>query len=250
MINRNKITIKTAAGDCEAFEVFPTDRKNLIPILMYMDAIGVREATLVLAEKMAAEGFFVLLPNLFYRDHGLPLTDYPGTFTKEELGQLFPQLKTYMNHLTPDLLLEDARFYLDHLKRHPFVEGSTSVRIIGFCFGGGHGIRTAAKFGTEISHVACLHGGQLANEDAHSPIKHLSQVKAKLFFGHADHDSSMPRPLIAKLEQELNRHKHLIFTSKIFTDAHHGYTMMDLPAYVREASTQAMEQTIGFFKTN
>lgn len=229
--------------------MYEASGRNMSPVLLYMDAIGIRGAIFSLAEKLAESGFFVLMPNLFYRNHPLPLTDYPEVFTKDQLGSFFPEIKNYMNYLTPELLLEDARFYLDQLQGNTLVESKKGVKIIGFCFGGGHGIRTAATYPEEISHVSSLHGGQLAVDDDHSPIKYLSHLKAKLFFGHADHDSSMPRPMIEKLEQELGRNQHLEFTSKIFTHAHHGFTMMDLPAYVREASEESIQQTIDFFNT-
>jgi carboxymethylenebutenolidase len=182
------------------------------------------------------------VPNLFYRDHKLPLIDYPEKFSKEALGAFFPGIKAYMSHLTPEKLVEDAQFYLNHLK------DLGPVKLIGFCFGGGHAVRTAARYPELVSHVVSLHAGNLASEDAHAPIHYLKDVKASLYFGHADHDSSMPQPMIEKFEVELKRvQPHSI--SKKFKDALHGFTMVDLPAYHQQAHKQSMKETIDFFKT-
>jgi carboxymethylenebutenolidase len=240
-MKRNKISIQTADGVCEAWEVLPASGDKSMPVLMYMDAIGVREAQLAHADYLAAQGFYVLVPNLFYREHALPLTDYPETFSKNELGAFFLVLKDYMARLTPQKLLEDAHFYLGHLKEHG------PVRIIGFCFGGGHGVRTAATYPETVSHVVSLHGGQLASEAESAPIRYLNNVKASLYFGHADHDSSMPLPMIQQLETEL-RKLPIKSVSKIFKDAHHGFTMVDLPAYNREASVESLKEAVQFFK--
>jgi carboxymethylenebutenolidase len=241
-MKRAQILIKTQDGVCEAWEITPTTKTNSPAVLMYMDAIGIRDAQLALADELAAQGFHVLVPNLFYRDHKLPLIDYPQNFTKEALGAFFPGIKSYMSHLTPQKLVEDAHFYLNHLK------DLGPVKLIGFCFGGGHAVRTAAKYPDLVSHVVSLHAGNLASEDALAPVNYLSGVRASLYFGHADHDSSMPLPMIDKFEKELKRNQPNSI-SKIFKDAHHGFTMTDLPAHHAGAHKQAMKEAIEFFKT-
>ena len=214
---------------------------------MYMDAIGVRDSLLDLAQRISDQGFVVLVPNLFYRDHAAPFYNYPEKFDRAELSEnLFPTVSPWMSKLQPELLLRDAEKYLNHILGHPKVKGH-KVGIVGYCFGGGHAVRTAATYPERVQSVVSLHGGKLCTDDERSPHIYLKEVKAQLYFGHADHDQSMPLPAIQKLDAELKFQGNNYF-SEIYSGAHHGFTQKDLPSYAEEASEKSFEKTMNLFR--
>ncbi|TMA15487.1 MAG: dienelactone hydrolase family protein, partial [Deltaproteobacteria bacterium] len=59
-----RIEIQTEDGTCPA-HVFGTE--GLPRVLFYMDGPGIRPALFEMAERIAAAGYRVLLPDLFYR---------------------------------------------------------------------------------------------------------------------------------------------------------------------------------------
>lgn len=242
------ITIQTSAGVCQAWEFTPSQEGKFPGVLLYMDAIGIRPSLLALAQRIASEGFFVFVPNLFYRFHPVPLVKYPARFNRHELSHdVFPTVMPWVYALTPEFLLEDARAYLNHLQQHPRVRHG-KVHMVGYCFGGGHAVRTAAKYPDEIASVVSLHAGRLYTDEPESPHRVLSEVRAKLYFGHADHDQSMFLPMIQDLEALLLKlGKDAV--SDIYTDARHGFTQKDLPAYDEEASEKSFKKTIETFKS-
>ena len=71
-----------------------------------MDAFGLRPQIQRMADRLASEGYAVLAPNVFYRDHEADL----GTSD-------FGVLREYMKALTPDAVERDARAYLDYPRR-------------------------------------------------------------------------------------------------------------------------------------
>ena len=60
-------TIQTRDGQCPAYVYRPTGSGPWPAVLVFMDGLGIRPAMLELGERLATYGYFVLLPDLFYR---------------------------------------------------------------------------------------------------------------------------------------------------------------------------------------
>lgn len=244
------ISIQTNDGTCEAFLCYPGLNKAKIPaLLLYMDAIGVRPAMEEMARKLASKGYLVLLPNLFYRQGKIPvLQGLKDKMTPEDMGKLTPPLGELIPSLTPEILLKDAEYYLTTLTQHELAQDG-KVALVGYCFGGGHAVRTAAHFPDKISLVASFHGGNLATDKPNSPHLLLSQVKAELYFAHADKDKSMPAEQIERLESALEENQNE-YVSEIYPGAIHGFTMRDLPAYNQEACDRHWNNLFSLLEKN
>ena len=63
----NKIDIETRDGVCPSYVFEPRDGGPWPAVLVFMDGVGIRPAMLEMGERIAAEGYLVLLPDLFYR---------------------------------------------------------------------------------------------------------------------------------------------------------------------------------------
>ena len=66
MIERD-LDIATADGAMNTFVVHPEEGGPFPVVLFYMDAPGKREELHDMARRIAAVGYFVVLPNLYYR---------------------------------------------------------------------------------------------------------------------------------------------------------------------------------------
>src|ERR1700678_2694512 len=63
----NKIDIRTRDGVCPSYLYRPASGGPWPAVLVYMDGLAIRPAMLELGERLASYGYFVLLPDLFYR---------------------------------------------------------------------------------------------------------------------------------------------------------------------------------------
>ena len=61
------LDIETADGHMETFLCWPERNEPHPAILMLMDAPGIRNELYDMARRLATVGFFVILPNLYYR---------------------------------------------------------------------------------------------------------------------------------------------------------------------------------------
>ncbi len=66
-MSQNKIDVKTPDGVADCYVFHPPGEGRWPAVIFYMDAIAIRPALLAMGERLASNGYYVLLPNLFYR---------------------------------------------------------------------------------------------------------------------------------------------------------------------------------------
>ncbi len=62
-----QVAIATRDGSCRSFVYRPAGKGPWPAVLMFMDGIGIRPALLEVGARLASYGYYVLLPDLFYR---------------------------------------------------------------------------------------------------------------------------------------------------------------------------------------
>ena len=97
-----------------------------------------------------------------------------------------------------------------------------------------------------IAAAASFHGGGLyAEGDPRSPHLVLPRVRARLYFGHARDDRSMPAEAITKFEAALAAWGGA-YGSETY-DARHGWTVPDSGAYDQPEAERAFERLMQLF---
>lgn len=164
-----------------------------------MDAIGLRDRLVEMAERIASQGYYVLVPNVFYRSGRAPLVEELADLLKpENRPKMMETLGPFTKRLPPVAAVRDAGSYLEFLTGEQLVRPGP-VGVTGYCMGGALALRTAAAFPERVASVASFHGGNLATEASDSPHLGLGQVRAEVYVGHADNDGSMPPEQMQRL---------------------------------------------------
>lgn len=225
------IDIKTEDGTADAYLARPDSGEAEHAVLFLMDAFGLRPRIEQMADRIAARGYPVLAPNLFYRAGRAPLFDMPDLSDPDSRAAFFDKLRPLMNDLTPARIDNDARAYLDYLQEHV----SGPVALTGYCMGARVGWRIAATYPDRVAALGGFHGGGLVTDDPDSPHRLAGKVKAEVYFGHADNDQSNTPEQIQTLEQALEA-AGVPYRSEVYEGAAHGYTMSDTAAYSEPAA--------------
>jgi carboxymethylenebutenolidase len=227
--------IEVEAGDGRAEAVLLHDEATPRPgVLIFTDIHGIRPASLQLARRLAARGWTVLVPNVFYRTARLPIWAARPDMTDEKSRQRFGELTA---PLTPEAMERDGAAYVDHLAASP-ATAPGGMAVVGYCFTGAMALRTAAARPDRILAAASFHGGGLWTAAPTSPHLVLPCVKARLYFGHAEEDRTMPAPAIAELDRALAAWGGR-YASETYPGARHGWTMEDSPIYNPEQADRA-----------
>jgi carboxymethylenebutenolidase len=144
--------------------------------------------------------------------------------------------------LTPEAMEEDASTCVTFLRSQDCVrEGKMGV--VGYCFTGKMALYAAATQPDTFAAAASFHGGGLFTDAPTSPHLNLPRIKARLYFGHATNDRSMPEEAIAKLDQALEKWGGG-YESEVYKDAYHSWTSSDSPVYNAPQAERAFQKLV------
>lgn len=233
-VQGSSVDIPTPDGTADAYLVHPESTGPHPAVLLYMDAFGLRPGLKGMADRIAAAGYTVLVPNVLYRAGRAPLVELPDFVTDDERPRIFEGLLPELRALTPELSVRDAGAYLDWLAASPLTtEGP--IGITGYCMGAGLALRAAAAYPDRVAAMAGFHGAHLASEAPDSPHLGAERITAELYFGHADQDTSLPPEQIDRLDKALTdagvRHR-----AEVYAGARHGFTQVDTASYDADAA--------------
>lgn len=224
--------------------LFTPDASQTYPGILHLPDIGsVREAHRAMARRLAAEGYAVLLVNPFYRTSRPPVFSFPRIPGEERTLQRMAELTA---PLTPEALQADVVTYVDHLLARPSVHPGP-VGVVGYCFCGALSLRTAATRPQQVAAAASFHGGVLyKRDDPSSPHLLLPLVTARLYFGHATEDKSMPAEAIERFNQSLADWGGA-YESETYAGARHGWTVPDNPVFNQPQADRAFQKLTELF---
>lgn len=236
--------ITLPVGVCDTVVIQPEAQGKWPGILYLTDIGGIRAAQRQAASRLSDEGYLVVLPNVFYRTAKPPVMDMAALRPHPEL--FMKRLRELAGPLTPEALDIDTKAYINFLADQPAVKDKNKLGVVGFCFCGAVAVRAAANCPDQVLACASFHGGSLFEEKPSSPHMLLPKVKARLLFGHAVEDRSMPADAIRGLEEALEQWDGE-YESETYEGAKHGWTTLDNPAYNPEQAARAYEKMTSLF---
>src|SRR6476659_1174885 len=93
-----RVEIETRDGTCPAYVYHPAGQGPWPGVLVFMDGVGIRPAMLEIGERIAAHGYFVLPPDLYYRSGPYAPMDPRKIFGDPEQRKLLGE--TFFVHIT------------------------------------------------------------------------------------------------------------------------------------------------------
>ena len=226
------LNVPTSDGVADAYLARPDDGAAHPGVLFFTDAPGFRPWIREMADRLASNGYTVLVPNVFYRVGPAPVISPPDQIAPQDVGRYIAEdVMPLVYGLTPDLVVRDAGAYLDWLAASEHVTDGP-VGSTGYCVGAGLMLRTACAFPDRIAAGGGFHGGSLASEAPDSPHLGVGAVTAELYFGHADQDDTLPPEQIERLNKALDA-AGVRYRAEVYPGAFHGYTQADFAKFGR-----------------
>jgi carboxymethylenebutenolidase len=239
------IEIKTKDGLAPC-QFFGPERDEKCPaVIIYMDAFGVRPALCDMAERLASNGYHVLLPDLYYRSGPTKPFDAKTAFSggpeKDRLMALYQSINT-------KFVMEDTRSFLEFLEQQPSIAGP-DVGCVGYCMGGAFALSAAGTFPARIAVAASLHGARLATDQSDSPHLLAPKMRGEIYVGIAGIDSHFTPEEKDRLESAL-RSAGVKYAVEVYPDVKHGFAVNDTAVYDRPASERHWERILQLFAEN
>ncbi|MFJ6071288.1 dienelactone hydrolase family protein [Streptomyces sp. NPDC093065] len=238
--------IPTGDGTADAFLTHPDDGRPHPAVLLYMDGFGLRPSLRAMADRLAAAGYTVAVPNVLYREGRAPVVELPEFIDQASRPRIFERLGPMMRSLTPEQVERDADAYLRWLAGRPEAADGP-VAVVGYCMGAALALRTAGAYPERVAATAGFHGGNLATEAPDSPHRVAGRLTGEVYFAHADDDPGMPAEQQERLEAALTA-AGVPHRCEVYAGAHHGYTQADTSAYDEKAAERHWDALFDLLK--
>ena len=230
-MNGHRVDVRTDEGTIDCYTFAPPGAGPWPAVIVYMDAFGIREQLGEMAERLASHGYFVVVPNLYYRTGAFPPFDRQAVLVE---GPERDRFKSMIQSINPSLVMRDTAAVIDMLDRQDTVRGG-AIGAVGYCMGGGYALTAAATFPDRIVAAASFHGGSLATDKPDSPHTLASRMRARVYIGAAEIDPSFPREQQERLERALSE-AGVDYTLEVYEGAKHGFAVTGHLVYDRDAS--------------
>ena len=243
MIER-QVDITTPAGQMSTFVCHPERGGPRPVILFFMDAPGIREELRDMTRRLATVGYYVLLPNLYYRAGVMELG--PDATTADH--PVRHQMRDLMAGLTIPMVQDDA----DALITFAGKDGAASpgpIGCVGYCMSGQHAVNTAARHPDRVAAAASIYGTHLVTDQPDSPHVMARQTKAELYFACAETDVWAPLEMVETLRRSL--HDDAVNAAvEIYPAVEHGFAFPRRAAFDKPAAERHWERLFALFAAN
>jgi carboxymethylenebutenolidase len=232
------LDIATADGAMNSFVVHPEEGGPFPAVLFFMDAPGKREELHDMARRIAAVGYFVVLPNLYYRR----TREY---WLKERTEPAMAEMFAHMATLDRTTTERDTAALL------AFVDGRAAadrrrVGAVGYCMSGPIVMWAAAAFPDRLACIASIHGANMATDAPDSPHRMAAKIRCESYFACAEIDKWAPPADIEALEKAL-RAAGTPYRIEWYPKVEHGFVFPQRAVYERAAAERHWERLFSLF---
>lgn len=235
-----EIDIETRDGAMNTFVTHPDEGGPHPVVLFFMDAPGKREELHDMARRIGTVGYYVMLPNLYYRTARV----FDAT---DDLAGHADEMRRHVAALDVDRIAGDTAALLAHADSDP-AAASRAVGVVGYCMSGPFAYAMAGTFPDRIRAAASIYGVRLHGTG--SPQHLASAVRGELYFACAEFDEYVPDGMIDELEAHL-RSTGVAARVERYPGAHHGFAFPSRDgAYDKQSCERHFERLFDLFGRN
>src|ERR1700722_4375035 len=179
-----QIDIETTDGRMGTFICHPEGHGPPPVVIFYMDAPGIREELRDMARRLATVGYYVLLPNLYYRENVAEL----GPFIGDAGAAVREKMMGLMAGLTISMVMDDTDALIAFADRDD-AASRTRIGCVGYCMSGQYAINAAARHPDRVAAAASIYGVRLITDEPDSPHHAARRAKAEFYIALAEIDA-------------------------------------------------------------
>ena len=243
-MSRQDVNISTPDGDARAFVFTPNEGAGPWPtVLFYMDGLAIRPALFEMGERLASNGYYVLMPDMFWRlGPYAPLVPSEVFANPEKRQEFFGK---FMTSTDPEKAMRDTAAFLAWLDKQPKAKAD-KIGVTGYCMGGAMALRAAGAFPDRVVAAGAFHAGGVVTDQPDSPHLLAPKIKAKVLVGGADQDSYFTADQCAVLDKAM-QDGGVDAEVGIWTGALHGYAPPDMPVFDAEHAERHWREMLALF---
>lgn len=220
------IEIDSADGKFGAYLAIPHTQKGP-GIVLIQEIFGVNEHIRSVAEQYAADGYLVVVPDLFWRSGARIELTYDEAGWKRAVER--------MNATDITKAQDDIKLAIAALKDQPGLDGG--VASIGYCFGGLLSYLTAANGLVDVA--ITYYGGGIQDQ-----LDRADEITVPLLMHFGEEDSHIPLEAVEKIAERFENNDFVEIV--IYPQAEHGFNCSHRDSYNQRAAAEAHGNTLIF----
>jgi carboxymethylenebutenolidase len=235
------LDIETRDGSMNTFIVHPEENAPFPVVFFYMDAPGKREELHDMARRIASVGYYVVLPNLYYRE------TREFTLVRDEAGM--KGMFEMMGRLNIELVVSDTQAMLRFVDSQA-AANSSAIGGVGYCMSGPYILAACAFFPDRFKCGASIYGANLVTKNTDSAHLLADKVEAEMYFACAEIDRYAPREVIEIMEEHFKK-TQLNYRLEWYPGAEHGFAFPQRAGVFHKPSAERhWERLFALFERN
>jgi len=236
------VDITTADGLMETFVCRPERGGPYPAVCFLMDAYGIREELRDMARRLATVGYYVLLPNLYYRAGRDTIF---GADVVEAGSSEHTRMRAIRTTMTIPPVMQDVAAMLAFVDRQEAVMPG-AVGCHGYCMSGPYALAASARYPGRIAAAASFYGTWLVSEAEESPHRSFDKVTGELYIACAEHDALAPLPMVEEL-QGWFKQAGIAGEIEMYPGVHHGFAFPQRWCYDKPAAERHWERLLALY---
>ena len=237
------LDLATKDGAMETFICHPERGGPYPPVLLLMDAPGIREELYDMARRLATSGYYVLLPNLYYRA-GRD-TKY-GSDVLKHGSEEHQRMRAVRTKMTIPPAMDDVAAMI------AFADGQAAAKkgpvgAHGYCMSGPYALAAAARYPDRVLAAASFYGTWLVSDAVESPHLTLGKAKGELYISCAEHDELAPPEMVKELKALFDK-SGVAGELEVHPGVHHGFAFPQRWCYDKPAAERHWERLIALYR--
>ena len=200
-------------------------------VLVIQEAFGLNAHIKDVTQRIAAEGYVALAPDLYWRGGKGRAVAY------EDLAEAIRIMQT----LKDGEIVTDVGNAIAHLEKQPTVRADR-IGITGFCMGGRVSYLLACELADKIKAAAPFYGGGI-------PVDKTAKLKAPVLAFFGEKDAFIPLEFVEQLRREAATQKKQVEVV-VYPGADHGFFCNERASYNAKAAADAWQRLKTFFATH
>ena len=237
------VDVPTKDGAMETFICHPERGGPYPPILFLMDAPGIREELYDMTRRLATVGYYVMLPNLYYRAG--KDTKY-GADVLEKGSAEQARMRAVRTKMTIPPVMDDVAAMIAYADQQK-ASKKGPVGTHGYCMSGPYSLAAAARYPDRIAAAASFYGTWLVSDAAESPHANLGRITGEVYIGCAEHDDLAPPAMVAELRTLFDA-SGVRGELEVHPGVHHGFAFPQRWCYDKPAAERHWERLISLYR--
>ena len=238
-----QIEIPTKDGHTTTFITHPERGGPFPVIIFYMDAPAIREELRDMARRLATSGYYVMLPNMYYRSGVMEIGPIPPDPEAPERKRMFG----FMNSINIPMVMEDTTALLAYADTQPAANAKI-VGTVGYCMSGRYAVNAATHFPG---------AGQGRGLDLRHRIWPPTSPTARIWPRARPRPNSIsaaPKPTSTRRRRSSTNctasMKGANAEVEVYPGTHHGFAFPKRPVYHRDAAERHWERLLALYRRN